>query len=436
MKKRLTHELISMMLSLGLFVQANDVNFAIGLKGSLKGRTCFETFLTTKAEGYIMGDLFRCMSGGAHTAASISLLTICYAENCLQSEVYQTEGIRDIINSAEIEVKRIGGCLPPQTPTATTSTIEEGFPAVFDLVGEPPNFFSLDMAQLVMLIGTDARLRDLLALSEKYYRMAYVIMRELKLESSFMCQSAWAYYRELLHFCGNAKAAYKLLDPVLNGYLDVRSFKQYAWGDAILYATDSMDLRTASLREREFWHMTSGPKKSFHVVLENEVDDVVEENLAISEGIPEGCCQPLPAMLVRDSFVYLLLFRVARVAVRVEDGFRKMSGYLREQSNAQREDNVEMSCAVRVFKSHMERTIKKHGLELENIAAELAELLKGSITFFPSMKAMLIYRTVTAWRIWSLYSTLRCKWISLRVRGTVGADEASSIAALDHGACK
>ncbi|KAJ3206104.1 Adenylate cyclase type 10, partial [Dinochytrium kinnereticum] len=397
----LTHELFSLMLSVGLFVEQNMLTFAVGLKGMAHGKNVFRCIFNQRnAEGYLMGDQFRCMLGGAHTAASIALVVIYFAEECLNSDAYSSSEIREIIQNNDHG---------PKKTLAESKTEAKGIPVIFNVTGQPPLFFSFEMAQLLQLISVDSRLRDLLELQAKYLRLASIVLRELKLEASFMCQSVWVYYREVMHFCCEERLTYEYLNPVINGDVDVRTFKQYAWAEAIHYSCDSMDLETAEVREREYMHMTGN--KGFSMVLEGEDQVFTDATIpAIRSGIREASCKPLPAMLERDSHINFLHYRVTKVFVAVEKAFEKISEALNQQGS-----DALLVTAIYDFRKSMDLVRRKQGLELENVAKILDGLMKEPLAFFPSLRFMLLFRVITAWRVLSLCTRLRSKWISYKI---------------------
>ncbi|KAJ3209420.1 hypothetical protein HDU67_006210 [Dinochytrium kinnereticum] len=187
------------------------------------------------------------------------------------------------------------------------------------------------------------------------------------------------------------------ITPFITRKIDSKTFVQYTWGDAILYASDSLDLSTADQRNREYRRMT-------------EVDPT-PSNLQPETNLrpPEPMCKNLPSLLERDILMSFLSYRVIKVAVAVEGAFKKLSKLFEDQARSGC-DALAVDLAFGQFHELLMRIERGEGLDLERVSTALAQALSGMVVFCPSIRLMLIFRAMTSWKLWSVHTSLYYKW--------------------------
>ncbi|KAJ3104722.1 hypothetical protein HDU97_008901 [Phlyctochytrium planicorne] len=364
-KMNLIYEMLSLMASIGLFVN-DPVSVLVGsLKGLALAKNVFlEEINFKKVEGIILGETFRRLFGGNHTAMSISLMCFGFAEECLRFKPYLSTGVQDLIaseveESFEDDQEIAKAYSEPQKE-------ENQMPLNFTVVGDLPAFFSIHTVSFILYTALAARGRDYLELQAKYFRIAFIIIAETG-DELFMSNSMGLLSRNY--------------DPIISGSVQVKSFKQFAWGDAVTFAAESLNMELADKREQEFWHMTGEKDPILPLELE------IPESQQLQLHIPKASCEPLPEMLQRDLAMNFLQNRMAHFFLTIEDVFsRHTKGPLSSTDVG---------------------NLEKRSIHLKLWAKFVDKQLKEPMIFVPAVRILFILRMVTGWQLWGSLSEWR-----------------------------
>ncbi|KAJ3204316.1 hypothetical protein HDU67_009646 [Dinochytrium kinnereticum] len=407
-KNDVMNELLGLMTGNGILVDKAFQALTASIKTiSLSGNIFLKPLNTSIANSYLYSDVFRSLICGTHTAASIALLVFEYGEMFISdcgialdefpNFLAQSSPIRpDHLKSYEVESK-------PKAKSAGDSRTT--FPVRFEVIGTPPPGFSLESATFLFTIGHVARNRDLFEMEEKYLRLASVILFELKREQSYASATSSAFYRELMFFSGDVKIASLFIDRLKNCIADVRFFKPYFRSEGCHFAVEALDFESADTWESEYC-LWSG-LKGFQVVHGNgklkvpgggSTRDTVEPHRFQGEARlePEIDAKLLPPFLRRDTYLPFIVLRVAKIAVAVEKFFDEI-----------KKKGLVVLHLVESLKS-VESSV---GAELEMIGKDVDELLKRTKSQGPNIRFAYVFRVVTFWHMWAVYTSTRIRWL-------------------------
>ncbi|KAJ3108737.1 hypothetical protein HDU97_000135 [Phlyctochytrium planicorne] len=400
----LLQDLLSLNLSVGLFSRPSPQVFGMAMRSLVESKNAFVGSINhQRVKTSLLGEFFRSLFGMAHTAHSVAMLCVEFAEAFINLDCYTGQGIQEMLSDNAEETH--------ECEFQAEAREIRRIPILFDVIGDPPLMFSLDMVNFMLLMAQVARMRDFLELQAKYYRLAFKILRELKLQSSFSSLTALVYYREIMYFSGNASLTFRYLDPILDGSLGVKGFRQYSWADAVLYAVESMDFDRAAQREQEFYQIIGEPDATLPV--DEKLSDGAAGNKP--QDVPGAAENKLPPILERDITINFLFARIAKLAVASDSYLDKVIGILK--SDKVSKENVGPQGLA--FKSvsydfeNQRKSIAFLGKHLINTAEKLDKLLVEPVVFFPAMKCILMTRSATLWRMWDIYANLKAEWICL-----------------------
>ncbi|KAJ3196476.1 hypothetical protein HDU67_004018 [Dinochytrium kinnereticum] len=119
----------------------------------------------------------------------------------------------------------------------------------------------------------------------------------------------------------------------------------------------------------------------------------------------------LPVILERDANMSVLQYKVARVAVAVQECFDEVSRHARRWVEGVA-GVIEVEAACVEFRKSLEMVDRKCGAGMDRAARELDEGIKAQVSFGPNIRFLILFRIITAWRVWGLYTSLRLRWIS------------------------
>ncbi|KAJ3104721.1 hypothetical protein HDU97_008900 [Phlyctochytrium planicorne] len=413
-KDSILNDLLTWMIGNGVLVGKEIESLLASIKLATRTGNIFTDGLTdAKVLSMMYTDQFRVAVCGKQTASSISHLVLNFAESFVgSSSIRFSEPIQfleaPVLKRREEEEEDGNDKLERELLQKHPSDERGLIPLHFDYIGPVPQIYSMEAGHLTFGAGFVSRSRDLFRTTEVYLRLTLIILAEVKGDMSYVGIVTYAYYRELMSFSGKSEIALTLVNRVIYGQQDQRTFRPYLWADALQYSIDLLAMTMATRRDKQYFHeldMKGFEEDEEYVKTRDPVEPTAEtkeagaaaepyntfmgskRSVASSVGRVEPASQRLPPFLERDAHVPLVNFRIIRLALAFENIFR-------------------------VVKSLADLD-KMYGSGLEKCVGVVDELLAKTTQVGPNIRFIIMDKMLTGWRLWGILGELRMRWIGL-----------------------